>query len=206
MNFLSKLFGKKQPVTPSSDQPSRGAEHPTPATKTAKLIEIKRSYGWEDSAPLLVETNPNLEQIFNDPNPPIPQRITDRNRASWERADLNYKRTALALAYLQHPDPEFRKATLGFIGNIGAARVDQVLIDLLGDENTTVRAAVARTIWEREKQVNCKYAVRSLKDEMEYPGQVLGRAKAKQALDLLVQIAPDANARDGIKAWIESNG
>lgn len=41
MNSLRKLFGKKQAATPSSDQPSRSAEAPAPAMKTAKVSALR---------------------------------------------------------------------------------------------------------------------------------------------------------------------
>lgn len=41
MNFLRNLFGKKQPVTPSSNQLSRSVEPSTPATKTAKASALR---------------------------------------------------------------------------------------------------------------------------------------------------------------------
>ena len=182
---------------------SMAAQAPEQIDSTSRnAFEIAHSYGIGDGAPLLVEADPDLKGIFTNPNPPVPQKPTDRNRDYWKHGSLEEKRTALAVAYLQHPNSEVRIATLDFVRDIGAARVSQVLVDLLGDKDIAVRTAAAKAIWERQRENNCKYAVSMLKDEMQYPGSILGRDKAEQALDLLVQQAPDSQAKDAIMVWI----
>lgn len=173
-----------------------------PSNMSGSFIEIKRCYGWGNGTPLLVEVNPNLEEIFSDTNPPNPQRRTDPNPEAWERAELRYKRIPLAIAYLQHPNPQIRKATLDPIHDIDAAVISQVMADMFGDVDMSVRTAVAKAVWQRQGHVHCKYMVNILKDEMDYPGAFLGRDNARKALDLLVQHAPSKEAKDAIKTVI----
>lgn len=192
MSFLRSIFGGKR-----------------------KEIEVANNWGIGDGTPLLVEVSPDLEQLFSDPDPPAPQKLTDRNRKYWESADLKTKRNGLAMAYLQHPNPEVRRTTIDLVRDIDTSGVAQVLVDLLADADPSVRKAAARSIWKRQGDNNCKFAVHALRDEIRghvhgllgttTAGLTLGRDKAIQALDLLVEEAPDQEARSAIKELIESD-
>lgn len=173
--------------------------------KSAAIIEILNSYGHFDSSPLLVEKSPNLKEIFESQNPPIIQKLSDRNRQYWSNASAKEKLMTALIGYLQHPDPEVRKATMAFVPQDPPVRVAQVLVDRLGgDPDASVRIVAAKTIWECEREVNCKYAVNKLKDEIQYGSErsMVGPTRARKAFQLLVEHAPDPKAKDAIQKLI----
>jgi hypothetical protein len=168
-------------------------------------IEISNSYGHYDNSPLLVESTPDLDKIFSVPNPPIIQKITDANRKYWSTAPSSASHMAALIGYLQHPNPEVRKTVMEFTHQNQSARVAQVLVDLLGaDADLSVQIAAAKTIWKCEKEVNCKYAVSKLKDEIEYGTErsIVGPTRARKALQLLVEYAPDETSKSNIMSLI----
>lgn len=201
MGFLDKLFGKNKTTHVES--------------RVGNLIEVANNWGIGDGTPLLVDANPDLELIFSDPNPPVPQQLTDKNRTYWEGVDLKTKRNALAVAYLQHPNSAVRKTTIDLVRDVNTVGVTQVLVDLLADVDTSVRKAAAKSIWERQRGDNCKFAVHALRDEIRghvhdllgttTSGLTLGRDNAIRALDLLVEESPDENARKAIQELIDKD-
>lgn len=198
MSFLGNIFGK------SGKKNAKG--------RPDNLIEVTNNWGIGDGTPLLVEANPNLEQIFSDPNPTVPQQITDKNQSFWEKAELKSKLNALAIAYLQHPNFVVRKATIDLVPDIKTVGVANLLVDLLADIDPSIRKAAAKSIWERQND-NCRFEVLALRDEIRghirgltgttTAGLSLGRDRAIRALDFLVEEAPDENARKAIQEMID---
>lgn len=195
MGILNKLFGKKQ-------QTESG-------TTGSNFIEVSNDMGLGDGTPLLVEHKPDVRNIFTDPNPPSPQQITDRNREYWKGADANTKHVGLAIAYMQHPDPAVRKATIEIAGPIDAMGVSQMLVDLLADPDQSVRQNAAIKIWERQRDNHCQFAIRALRDEIRghtstgFGTLTMGHEKAIQALNVLVEEAPNEDAHKAIQELID---
>jgi len=200
MRIWNKLFGKTRPTE---------SEIVTP-----NVLEVPNDWGIGDGTPLVVERRPDVRRIFSDPDPPSPQQITDRNQEYWKDADTKTKRVGLAIAYMQHPDPAVREATIEIAGHINAIGVYQALVDRLADQDPTVCQSAARTIWNQHRHDQCKFAVHALRDEIRghakmAPGLVttagltLGRDKAIRALDVLVEEAPDEDARKAIQELID---
>lgn len=199
MGFLKNIFGKIKPST------KRRCE-------SEDFIEIPNEWGIGDGTPLLVERFPNLEKIFTDTNPPIPQQLTERNNKYWEEANLEAKRNALAIAYLQHPDFCIQKKTIPLVENICSIGVIQVLVCLFANPYpwfSDVRKQAAQSIWRRGKD-NCEYAVRVLRDIIRGHTSLgfaanfpLTRTEAIQALDIFVEEAPNVDARKTIMEIVD---
>lgn len=172
------------------------------------VINVPNKWGIGDGTPLIVERRPDVRKIFSDSNPPNPQQITDGNREYWKDEDIEGKRVGLAVAYMQHPDPDIRKATIELAGQIDAIGVSQMLVDLLADPDQSVRRSAARMIWDRQRGNHCEFAVHALRDEIRGPTSfipatlTMGRDKGIQALDVLVEEAPDEDARKAIQELI----
>ena len=87
----------------------------------------------------------------------------------------------------------------------GPARVSQVLIDILGgDPDERVRVEAAKTIWRCESEVNCKYAINALKDEIDYGTErsIVGPSRARNAIQLLLNKAPNQEAKNALQKLI----
>ncbi len=166
------------------------------------IIQVPNPWGVGDGTPFVIEQHPNLQRIFSDPNPQPPHQITAQNRSYWDKQDQQTVRVALAMAYMSHPAPEVRTATIGFAKDIGGLGISQMLVNLLADSSPDVSTEAAKTIWEQERSANCKYAIEKLRDEMEGYETILGPTTAQQALNLLVKHAPDEQARRAITALI----
>lgn len=197
MNWLKSFFlgkQKEKKVAPATRE------------KPKAVIEIWNNYGIYDSSPLLVEESPDIEKIFNDPDPPVIQRLSDANREYWSTASAEDRRITALIGYLQHPDPEVRRAVMKFIpqnqSSMAVMNLWQTLFDRLGgDSDSSVRIAAAKTIWECERSVNCQFAVEKLKDEIEYGKEqsMVGPTRARKAFQLLIEYAPDQKARDALQ-------
>jgi hypothetical protein len=173
-----------------------------------KRIEVSPRGSDYDSAPLLLEEAPDLEQLFADP--PIIQKPTEENREFWASAEAGaqWRRMTLVAGYLQHPKPEVRLATLGLMEKhelSKAAALSQMIFDLLAaDPDETVRQEVARITWLSERDVNCEYAVNKARDEIAYgsDNDPVGPTRARRALELLVQASPDEDAKRALEHLI----
>jgi hypothetical protein len=168
-----------------------------------KKIEVS-PHGHYDSAPLLIDEDPDLEKLFSDA--PIIQKPTDQNREYWSLADVEIRRFTLSTGYLQHPRPEVRLKTLQLMTKFQARGNDQLLFDLLAaDPDEAIRRETAKMTWARERAVNCKYAVYKAKDEIAYGSEshLVGPTRARKALDLLAETAPDEEARKALEDLIE---
>lgn len=157
--------------------------------------------GGYDSAPLLLEDTPDLEELFADP--PVIQKPTEDNREFWSSASMKLRRVALFTGYLRHPDPGVRQKTLGLMTPADyTAGVAQLLFDFLAaDPDETVRQEAARVIWLSERDDNCEYAVNKADDEITYGSEdhLVGPTRARKALELLVEAAPDGEARKALE-------
>jgi HEAT repeats len=196
MGWLKKLFGREQ-----TTEKVASASHDRPRA----AIEIRNAYGNYDSSPLLVEESPDLEKILCSPEPPVIQKPSDANREHWSTASASERRMTAFIGYLQHPNPEVRKAAMALVPEYDPARVDQVLVDRLGsDPDPSVRIAAARTIWECERRVNCEYAVSKLRDEIDYGTErsVVGPSRAREALQLLVDNSPDPKGKAALQELV----
>ena len=137
MNIRDKFFGtRKKPQVESLE---------------GGVIEIANKWGIGDGTPLLVEANPNMECLFSDPNPTIPQRITARNREYWESASVNEKRTNLAIVYLAHPNPEVVLRMLQHhipAEVLNTFGVTDALTDQLVHSDVEIRQEAAKVVWK----------------------------------------------------------
>jgi hypothetical protein len=169
-----------------------------------KQIEVSPR-GYYDSAPLLIDAAPDLEQLFIDP--PIIQKPTEQNRQYWASANAEDRRFTLSTGYLQHPKPEVRLKTLELIGKYRQMGIGlmQMLFDLLAaDSDEAVRREAARITWLLERDVNCRFAVNKANDEIAYGSEShpVGPTRARKALALLVEAAPDEDARRALEHQI----
>ena len=108
-------------------------------------------------------------------------------------------------SYLFHEDPNVRIVSAELMAGNSLGYVSQFLCDLLGDPNEEVRNIVYRVTWLREKDVCCEYAVKKLKDEIQYgaSNRLLGPTKAQLALVKLVEFAPDEASKSKILTHIK---
>ena len=167
-----------------------------------KQIKVP-SRGHYDSAPLLIDEVPDLEKLFA--KPPIIQQSSDRNRKYWRSAKADIRRMTLATGYLQHPKPEVRLKTLELIAKYRPPGNDQLLFDLLAaDPDERIRREAASITWLIEHEVKCQFAVNKAKDEIAYGSEShpVGPTRAKKALALLVEAAPDEDARKALQHQI----
>jgi hypothetical protein len=168
-----------------------------------KKIEVSPR-GHYDSAPLLLDEHPDLEQLFADP--PVIQKPTDRNREYWASAEASIRRFTLTTGYLQHPSAEVRLETIALMAKLQERGNDQLLFDLLAaDPVEAVRREAAKLTWLHEGPVHCKYAVYKAKDEIAYGSEShpVGPTRARKALALLAETAPDEEARKALEDLIE---
>lgn len=146
-----------------------------------------------------MELHPDLERIFTDPHPPLPQRLTRDSRAFWEKAPPFYVRGVLASAYLLHPDPKVRLDTLRLPKDVWGA-VPQNLVDALADPSQDVRVAAAQVIWDlspdEKLESEVTFALACLRDEIEGTGftSTMTQAEAQQGLEVLRNCRPDRRA------------
>jgi hypothetical protein len=167
------------------------------------LLEVSNCFGLGDGTPLLVEANPDLEEVFGSADPPAPQRLTDRNREYWAGADPETKREALVVAYLQHPHPRVQQEMFRYLGNVRHAGIVWLLLEQLADGNSITRDLAAKAIWTNLGGNGCRWAVQALADEIQgasrFPECPLGPERAIRALDGLVASAPDEASRSAIQ-------
>jgi hypothetical protein len=85
--------------------------------------------------------------------------------------------------------------------------VQQVLVDLLADDSAMVREAAAAETWRRSPG-QMTFAIRCLRDEtvgnptIPVTWSTIGPDKARQALSLLVESAPNEQDRERIRNMI----
>jgi hypothetical protein len=187
-----------------SSVPTLGAN---PPQNPNHQIEVPNRWGEGDGTPLVVEQHPNLERIFTDPHPPLPQRLTKDNRKFWEGVSPFYVRQALAAAYLLHPDPTVRLATVRLTKDVWShSPLPQALTDTLADPSQDVRFAAAQVIWDLSPDAKLEskvtFALACLRDEIERTGIVstMTQAEAQQGLEVLRNCRPDR--RTDFNRWI----
>ncbi|HEX3778783.1 MAG TPA: hypothetical protein VHX38_03900 [Pseudonocardiaceae bacterium] len=174
------------------------------------VIRAPNVFGLGDGSPLVLAAKPNLARLLADPNPVAPQESPS---AVWSGpASIRF---ALVIGYLGHPDPQVRVRAIS-LGSRQCGHTygfQQQLVELTADPDPVVRLTAARAVWTVEGDTNCEQAVQSLRDEIRgYTNEFdaaktttgrLGPMRARAALDLLVQQAPDAPAREQLCALID---
>jgi hypothetical protein len=203
MGIFDRMFGNPKKAKDSIARPDV-------ENKNDDYFEVPNRYGVGDGTPLIVSVKPDLERVFNAPTAPIPQKLTNRNRDYWKTASTAEIKEALAIAYLQHPNPLIRLKVISYIPDVWTLLVMQASVDLLTDIFPYVGKAAADLIWVRGIDNYCEFTVKALRDEIRGYSQLtgasslrLGREKAIKALDLLVSSAPNEDARRGIQRLID---
>lgn len=179
-----------------------------------QFVDLPNHWGLGNGSAFRVMGVPDLQQIFRNPELNLPFVPSGRSREYWSQSNHEAKLGDLAAAYLQHPDAKVRRATIELVTQMDISGVVQPLIDRLADDDLYVRKAAAKEIWRRQLDTNCQLTVAALRDEVQghhtggglgptAQGLTLGREKAIQALDLLVEEAPDQNARTAIGDLIQ---
>jgi hypothetical protein len=209
MAFWKDLFGGKP--AKATTQPSVAAPQPAqpqvanPLPPLPKTVQVPNQHRLGDKRPLILSANPDVSRIFSDPSPASPLMDGEQNLRYWESLDVAKKRNSLAIAFLQHPNPAVRVATINLVSDIRTVGVSELLINLLGDSDPAVSRAAAASVWERQRNENCTSTVKALRDEIRgttsmgtTDGLVMGRHKGIRALDLLIDSAPDEAARAAI--------
>lgn len=177
MSIWDKFFSKRK--TPQIESFGRGA------------IEIDNKWGIGDGTPLLVEASPDLERIFSNPNPTVPQRITAKNREYWESVSVSEKRINLVMAYLAHPNPEIKISMLQHhipaevLNTIG---VTDVLTDLLFHSDVEIRHEAAKVVWKCGK-ASLKGVFNILSSQGMTPSGVIPN-EARRAVEILGDACP----------------
>jgi hypothetical protein len=176
------------------------------AKAVANTVQVPNRDHFGDGKPLILSASPNLDRIFTDLEPESPLSEGDKNRSYWQGQDLAAKRNILAIAFLQHPNAAVRLATISLVQNMRTVGVSDELINLLGDSDASVSRAAAASIWERQKDESCSWALKALRDEIRgstsmgaTDGLVMGRQKAIRALDVLIESAPNEGVLASIK-------
>jgi hypothetical protein len=119
------------------------------------------------------------------------------------------------MAYLSHPDPQVRAATIQLVKEFDAIGISQMLVDLLADPSEFVGHTAAEAIWDKAKSSapetnSVAFAIRCLRDEIQQTGQVshMNPKVARQAFELLLSVRPDRKAdffRWCMYAWCRSD-
>jgi hypothetical protein len=180
------------------------AKSPPGTAEPSREIEVKNYLGFGDGTPLVVQEKPDLQAIFDDPDPKPPQRLTARNRDLWDKMDRAGIRRALTSAYLSHPHAKVRAATLQLAGD---AADEQQLADLLVDRSTTVRSAAVDAIWDKSQGTapgwsSLGFVLRILYDEYKQSGFVshMSSAQALGAIRRLQTARPDRS--EDFNKWL----
>lgn len=167
-------------------------------------------FGLGDGSPLVLAAKPNLARLLAAPNPMPPQ---DNRANAWSGpASVRF---ALVIGYLSHPDPKVRVSAieLGVLYCGHTYGFQDRLVELAADVDLRVRLAAISTLWMVHRESGCERVVQSLRDEIRghtndfglpaAAGPRLGPDRARVALDLLVERAPDEGARRGLLALID---
>ncbi|HEX4224010.1 MAG TPA: hypothetical protein VHZ97_16700 [Pseudonocardiaceae bacterium] len=166
-------------------------------------------FGLGDGGPLVLAAKPNLARMLSASNPVPPQD----NRNAWSGASSI--RFALVIGYLQHPDAKIRACAveLGVRYCGHTYGFQDRLVELAADPDPRVGLAAVSALWTVHRESSCERVVQSLRDEIRghtndfglpaAAGLRLGPDRARVALDLLVEHAPDEGARRGVLALIE---
>jgi len=181
-----------------------------PSDTSQKVVTVANVYGLGDGSPLTLAAEPDLARLLADPNPVPPQASAS---AYW--AGPTSIRFALVIGCLCHPDPRVRASAI----DLGVQQCGHTygfqdqLVRLAADVDPVVRLTAVRTLWMVETETYCEPAVQALRDEIRGHGNEfdpanaaqprLEPARARAALDLLVRHAPDASAREELRALID---
>jgi hypothetical protein len=172
-------------------------------------ISVANVFGLGDGGPLVLAARPDLARLLAASNPVPPQD----NRNAWSGASSI--RFALVIGYLQHPDATVRATAvelgLQYCGHTYGFQ--DRLVELAADADHRVRLAAVCALWTVHRESCCERVVQSLRDEIRghtndfglpaAAGLRLGPDRARAALQLLVEHAPDEVARRGLIDLIE---
>jgi hypothetical protein len=165
---------------------------------------VPNVFGLGDGGPLVLAADPDLARLLATPNPVPPQD----NRNVWSGpASIRF---ALVIGYLAHPDAKVRVSAI----ELGVQYCGHTygfqdrLVELAADPDTRVRLAAISALWTVHRESSCERVVQSLRDEIRghtndfglpaASGLRLGPDRARTALALLVEHAPDDAARRGL--------
>lgn len=159
-------------------------------------------FGLGDGGPLVLAAKPNLARLLGASHPVPPQD----NLNSWTGpASIRF---ALVIGYLAHPDPKVRinaiRLGVRYCGHTYGYQ--DRLVELAADSDPKVRAAAVSALWTVHRESGCERVVQSLRDEIRghtndfglpaAAGLRLGPDRAREALGLLVEQAPNDTARN----------
>jgi hypothetical protein len=151
-----------------------------------------------------------------DPAPPRAGSGAPQDEA-WAEHGPDEIRLALVLAYMFHPDPQVRVTAVhrGLDHCVDTMGFQDALVDLSADPDPVVQAAAVRALWSAQQESNCEHAVKSFRDEIRghssgfgeptTEGLRIGGERARVALDLLVEHAPDDAARQAVRTLIDEH-
>lgn len=167
-----------------------------PERQGAALIQVDDPWGEHGTGPFILEQNPDIEAVLSSPkpNPPKPE-------AQWNAYRVisgDETRSYLAMAYLRHPDPEVRKATIRFVGSRPRAklRVGCVLAQRLAVDVLDIRSMAAKAIWMRGAE-ELREAMNYLAGNDESPGDDgNGSRVSREDVRTALQVLRDANPAD----------
>ncbi len=109
----------------------------------AETIEVPNVWGTDDGKPFVILRYPNMDEIFKS------------------ISSSDFSKTIEA--YLGHPDPQVRIATLNQVIARGTGAYNQRIIDVLADKDGDVRAVAAQALWTDFSAV--EFALACLRDE-----------------------------------------
>ena len=164
-------------------------------------ISVPNVFGLGDGGPLVLAAKPNLARLLAASQPVPPQDSLN----SWTGpASIRF---ALVIGYLAHPDPRVRVSAI----RLGVRYCGHTygyqdrLVELAADPDQKVRLAAVSALWTVHRESSCERVVQSLRDEIRghandfglpaAAGLRLGADRARVALDLLVEHAPNDAAR-----------
>lgn len=167
-------------------------------------ISVPNVFGLGDGGPLVLAVKPNLARLLSASHPVPPQD----NRDAW--TGPSSIRFALVIGYLAHPEPKVRvsaiKLGVRYCGHTYGFQ--DRLVELIADPEEKVRLAAVRALWTVHRESSCERVVQSLRDEIRghtndfglpaAAGLRLGPERARAALDLLVEHAPNDVARGAV--------
>jgi hypothetical protein len=107
--------------------------------------------------------------------------------------------------YLHHRDHNVRKFAVKLMANQPSGYVSQLLFDLFADPKEEVRAEVYQVTWERERESNCKYALKKLKDAID-AGEKGNAEMASATVNGLWTFTSDIHSLKAFEANLEELG
>ena len=182
---------------------------PVMKSSVPEFIEVSDPWLVGGTGPFILEKKPDINAILSAPIPKTP-----KPEAQWNEVFVRSPketREYLAMAYIRHPDPDVRRATVRYVGSqpraelmVGLVLAQRLACDLFED----IRCLAAEAIWKRgtaELQETTKY----LAGNDEYPGDdnngcIVSRDDVRAGLQILYAANPEGKEdfRDALLyAW-----